>query len=347
MGLVDVAKSFAGLVSPASLEEFNRAMQDLQATVGVALLPVLQTATNVVRDFGMVLLPVMQQLTPIVAQLAEVVGSVVTTGLTSFAEVLGAIVPLFEALAPVLAVVNEVVKLQAGLFSAVLGALSPVITVVAEAFKVLAPILELVVGYFTDTVQLLVALGKSIGSLIGDMGMDFAGGVKDAMAALRDGFHQMLRVVVAVGAQLAKLAGFDLAKLLQPEPTKANNEGLRPAENAQFQDFKAYGQELAKRSAMAGAGRGPQKTTDDWLKGIFDDLHKIGEGRISEVLTSIEKNLDALPGKIGDAFAKALGKSIYQGARNTFGSSGGDVEDVVQRAQRLAEEAKRKAGSIF
>src|SRR5262245_22521692 len=60
--IVHTARGFVEALSPSVVANLGRAFYDLHATVGVALQPVIEATTSLVKTFGSVLLPVMNAL---------------------------------------------------------------------------------------------------------------------------------------------------------------------------------------------------------------------------------------------------------------------------------------------
>src|SRR5262245_43735522 len=68
---VGAVRGFVDALSPAAGMVLDQTLRDLAATVGTALEPVIQVATQVVQDFARSLAPVMERLKPIVEQSAK------------------------------------------------------------------------------------------------------------------------------------------------------------------------------------------------------------------------------------------------------------------------------------
>jgi len=75
-GATSGMEEFVKALSPVTLDLFNVAVEELMATIGQALLPVLDVFTSVVQRIADVISPLMQQLAPVLKQLAEIVGTV-------------------------------------------------------------------------------------------------------------------------------------------------------------------------------------------------------------------------------------------------------------------------------
>src|SRR5262245_44954810 len=66
---------FVEALSPATVAVFTKALGDLFATVGEALLPALEVFTEIINRIADVIAPLMQQLAPILKVLADIVGT--------------------------------------------------------------------------------------------------------------------------------------------------------------------------------------------------------------------------------------------------------------------------------
>jgi phage-related protein len=157
VGLGEVMSQFVGLASPAVLQMFTTALQDMMAVIGQAMLPIMEAITPIIRlaadtlstfvstigsslagmvesfmpvlrelfDFwgreGQVIAQVFQAMTPVVQQVAEV-----------FGQLWKAIDPVYELL---LDVVGNLIISSVRLLADVLKAIVPIITAVATAVR--------------------------------------------------------------------------------------------------------------------------------------------------------------------------------------------------------------------
>jgi len=116
--LTGVMSQFAEVASPSIMFEFNRALKDLQATVGQAFTPFFAAMIGITRQVAGELYPAMLALQPTFAAMAEVVGDILVPVANLFGSVLQTMIPVFKFW-------GDVVKTVAGLL---LAAFSPFIT---------------------------------------------------------------------------------------------------------------------------------------------------------------------------------------------------------------------------
>src|SRR5262245_232560 len=88
-------RSWVEALSPATVDQLNRAMGELFATLGQALLPVIEVMTDVIRRVADVISPLMQQLAPIFRQLAEIVGVVLLGAVNALVGVITGLLSVF------------------------------------------------------------------------------------------------------------------------------------------------------------------------------------------------------------------------------------------------------------
>ncbi len=270
LGAVNAVAPFVQALAPSVVQEFSSAMKDLQATIGSALIGIVQVASSVVREIGGVLLPLMQSLEPIITSAANVIG-------TLFVSVVRlAVVPL-EALVPVL-------DILVGLFTEYEKVFSELIIITTAAARVL-----------TDWI-------KSI------FGSD-ASGIKDLFKGFFDVIRQCIKALITLAATLAVAAGaaglvnrFGDALAREAAERDARAGGLKAAgTNPQITDIAniARQAQLAAFTAQGG-GAGREKTDTEYLKSLADDLKKIAADNrgLKETLADWWDNQVAGPGGI-------------------------------------------------
>ena len=69
-GIIATAQPFVAALNPALVEQYERAQNDLRATIGYALTPIITYATRAVREFAGILLPSVQRLRPVVDKIS-------------------------------------------------------------------------------------------------------------------------------------------------------------------------------------------------------------------------------------------------------------------------------------
>lgn len=216
--ITDIATRFVSDFDPALVENLNSRFRDLNATLGVALRPIVDVARDVVKSLSDYLLPVMKQLEPIVREIATVVGGALQEGAKELGDALQQMMPLFE-----------------GLRDFIVGA----VPMLSDLRHLLAAIRLPLMALFKDIVE---ALGGTGG----------AGGIKGLMEELRKVVQRLIAAFVQFLAQVFQLLGWvkgleALQKSLQPvQAKKEDSTGLAVALNPAF---KALGE--MHKSVMA------------------------------------------------------------------------------------------------
>lgn len=245
--LTGAIKPFVDAISPSTVMAFNQAMKDVQATIGSAVVSSLQVFASVLREVGGVILPLMQALEPILHQLAEAFGGYLV------------------------GVVRVVV--------AVLEALVPVFQILADATTVYLDLL-------TDFSGLLVALIKTLSGLFSDkIGTDVSA-FKEAFKGLADIVRQVVKALATFIATI--LVGIGQRGLVERFAKSLENESkarddrvsglMAAATNSSITDIQGIGkaQQMAAFIA-AGGGAAREKTDTEWLKDISASLKDIAD----------------------------------------------------------------------
>ncbi len=160
-------KPFVEALSPSTVQAFNQAMRDVQATIGSAVVSSLQVFSSVLREIGGVILPLMQKLEPILRSLATSFGGVLVGVVRVLVAVLESLIPVFQILADAMASFAGLLVDMTGLLVAVIKTLSAVsglgdqVGAFKEAFKGLADTVRQVVkALATFIATLLVGIGQ-------------------------------------------------------------------------------------------------------------------------------------------------------------------------------------------
>jgi hypothetical protein len=96
---IGTISGFVEALAPSQVLQFQFALHDLNATIGVALQPFMAVIGQLTRELGQMLLPVMEHLKPIFEEVAGVIKNVAVGQLGVFSAVLQAVVPIIRMLA--------------------------------------------------------------------------------------------------------------------------------------------------------------------------------------------------------------------------------------------------------
>lgn len=310
-GVVNSSLKFVEAFAPSTVEVFNATIRDLNATVGQALEPVIQTATEVMRDFGATLMPIMQELRPVVARLGEAFSSAASAVLEQFGRVAEAVMPLVEAWAALQGAAWGLVEPLMDIAGVVVTALTPVFETLGAVVKVVASVMEVMstplkmLGDLCKAVSVVLeAFFQAIGDALGSGLQDGLAALKDAGQQMRDTFREIVKAGVLLTASFAKMAGFDgfLAKLQSGlEGRKQSAVGMAAAQNASITDYAAFGKTVATAAFTASGTLGKPKEDKDWLKDIAGDLKEIRAGN--------KDWTDVIADGISKAAARSAGKA--------------------------------------
>jgi hypothetical protein len=193
LGIVKVAGSFVEALSPAAMEAMSMAFRDLQAVIGVALLPVITAATDAFRQIADVLLPVMRDLQPIMARLANIIVSVLVPVISLAAQLFGALLPIIDALLPVIEFMAAMLRVFVAVLSAVISAIVRAVSTMfgADLADMVGNFKKALDGMIRAIVLLVGYLFIFIGAI--DLARDFARklagertGAATGLAAIQD-----------------------------------------------------------------------------------------------------------------------------------------------------------------
>lgn len=262
---------FVSALNPAAMQAFNYALKGLQATIGVAFLPVIQVMTGAMRNFAGAILPLMQALAPILGDLASVLASAMLPIIQTVADTFLAMTPLIQFVVDIL------------------GAMG-------EGMQAFAVVLRTVIGVFMDFLA-----GLFGGGGLKTAAAQFSDAIRRMTTAVVVGIAQL---AVAFG-QLGFIDKIvkNLGAVIRPA------QGAVPApSNVGIKGFEQIGKDAAMAAfAAQGGGGAKEKDTNDWLKDIAEQLKAVKNQPTPEWATKL---VDAVTkGKTTvDAFVKVIEK---------------------------------------
>lgn len=321
------AKGFVEAFAPSTVLVFQQALGDLAAVIGSALEPVIQSATEIVKDFSSVLLPLMRDLRPVIEQVTGALG--------------------------------EVAKVLISSFAVTMKALAPVIKLVADLFVAMTPIFQAASAAIAGAVEALKYIGTAIMEALGADLSDVGGRVRDAMesvaeaalvasaallklinAGLGDAFIK--GVQNALGANdtakaRKELDAFGGGPLPKQGVEREDATGMKAMTNARFVSIGDFGKQVALAAAVAGGGGGRPKTSEEWLAKISSSLDKLN-GLDREAVWKWIKDA------IADGIRQGLTGTAYNAKDAAYQALGGmglgvyaDVFDMAFGKQELTQ----------
>ncbi len=289
--LTDLVSHFVGHLDPTIVEDLGRKFRDLNATVGVALRPILDVTREIVKNLSDHLLPIMKQLEPIVKEIAEVVGGALNQSIEEMSTFIDTFMPTLHALKEV---VVGVVKIAQDLWSV-----------------------------FVDLSRTLTDVFMSIFGKMGDQ----AGAVRKIMEDLRSAIQTVITNLIMFAARLmmsfgwtkgveSMIKGFTAMK----PSAKEESGGLAVALNSAFKsigDLAKSAQLEAFRASAAGTKPvDPAAQSAEFLgkiKTSLEDLLRAGQSEESPIIKRIQRVVDFLEKEIVPA-ADTVSKFVKEKA---------------------------------
>jgi hypothetical protein len=299
--LVDATRGFVEALSPGTMEAFNQAVSNLQATIGVAFEPIFTVLTDTLARVASTLAPVFETLRPIVEQVVQALSERLLTVVVTLAN-------LFEAFAPF-------IRLAVDLYAA----LNPIINAVVA-----------VVGALVEAL---------LGFLAGLLGGE--GGMRDFARQMADMIQRMTSAILLFVIQLGDALGnrnFGDAILRNLRPAERGREQVAAFRNVQTQDFSAITRQLAE-AAAAASGQGAQRQ-DATNRDIVAELER-NRGNQGEFIRWLQDALRAIHSaivrlrNIGEAVTRPeTAAAAAQGAAAAAGPSNSAAAQGVAWAWR-------------
>lgn len=288
--LAEPVSKFVDALSPGTVQVFGLAMRDLTATIGVALLPVMQVLTDGVQRAAGVLLPAMEHLQPAFRSL--------TDALMSF------MLPTVQIFAHKMAGIADIVQ------------------VVAEALKVLGDLFGVISVIVLSAKD---AISAFVNSLIGGGG---GGGLADTLKNLKDAIYRVMIALLGAAASIAKAFGADsfvnalISNLKELTGAKGGVGGA--AQNLAFKDFEQIGKDMALAAAQASEGGGQSsKDIRDYAKDAIANLENIAKNGTSldKFLTERLPHIIQAAIKSGFESVRATASEAVDNAKSAAGAA--------------------------
>ncbi|MBP3956472.1 hypothetical protein J8F10_14420 [Gemmata sp. G18] len=238
--IVKVAASFVRALNPYLVEQYEREVQNLRATIGYGLVPIVQYATKAVRDWAGILLPSIQMLRPLVERISAAVSGVFLGAVRTVARVM-------EGFAKVLTPLVGTIESNMAAWGALLEVIASVVAVAVE---------------FGGAIQLWVTLSNS-----------YADGLKRLITAVT---ILTARLIGALGgADALKKFRDSLGDAI--ESRKNPKRGLLAAPtDAGVSGIEDIARKMSERAFAATAGAGnTQKSETEFLEDIFKTVGEI------------------------------------------------------------------------
>ena len=332
--MAELQKQFKGSAEAAANLDPMKKMEvmfgDLSETVGAVLIPVMNTLLDAIQ-------PLIDTLAPIITDLVSKLAPILIAIIEPLAGFLG---QLMKDLAPVIAVILDLVNVLMTLLAPILDVVSMVIGEVAKAvmalieplmplIKKIMPIFAMIIGQVTKNlgplmkiINLLAGiLGKVLGKAFEDL-MPILDIVTVALTAIFDVLNGIIDGVEKSIEWLGALLGIDLKTPMASGGLTGEQTSIMAQEKA---GFYGYGP-MALTPKMPGGGGGGKK----------------GPSAADKAREALKGAIKTLQGKLQEA--QKLVQSTVEAFRNSVDTAFGLVQrgsSMVFRADRYIRELKR------
>jgi len=256
---------FVQAFSPSTMLRFNQAIQDLTATIGRALEPVMEVLVQVVREVADRMLPLAEKLAPIFGKLAETV--------------MQTVVPIIDV------------------WMAALGNLTPALDVVADVFKNVATIARVSTTIYAGAIEQLKEWLTNL--------FPSSDNIKSWTDSLRLAVQEAAKWILTLAASFASLVGAtgfvrgmqkSLSAPLGGLAQRKDSTGQAAAQQARFTGITEFGQSVATAAFTATGSDQAKKTDNQWL----EDLSKTLKGIEKQGPEQAKQMIDAFFAKFAE-----------------------------------------------
>jgi hypothetical protein len=230
--LGSAVSEFVRLASPVHVQLFNLAMDDLTASIGKILIPVLKASTAFVRMFG----DVIYRLSGPFQQL-----------MSAFFDPITELLPeLVNAFAPLLDAFGEIAKIAA---------------------SVLAPVMKQLAPLFADVA---IGLGSALAALASPAILAAMAAMATAVTVLVSAFAPLIAILGALGYAVQKTFEY-IGRALGIKPAAGGSVGaaVRPATIGSVEE---YGKKAQQAAFSLGSAATPEAMTADYVKKLYEYL---------------------------------------------------------------------------
>jgi hypothetical protein len=317
--------------SPATIELFNQAIDNFNATVGRAFVVVFTDLTEVIRQATGQIAPVMRALAPIVKEAADALGNFLVRYIQLAVERFQSLVPIIDLLVKAFEPVLEILLLVNNVFTVmvravamvvevlltlsgvgiILQALTTVLKIVNESFKVLTEamnILQVVIDFAMEAFKALVTSFFPF---------------TDILKNFQDAIRVVIRNMYVLAVAISRFFGLDglVDKLIQSIQAKLER-GDTAAQATQILGFEQLSKNLAlKAAAASGGGQGGVDNEREFWRQVLEDAKQARDSQKSFqgiVEAGFKEVIDKLLKLIPDPLQRAAEK-----AKDVLGDVGG------------------------
>lgn len=291
--VVGLTQSFVSALQPALVEQFGRALNDLQATIGVAFTGIFEQAIGLFRSVSAALLPVFQALKPVVDELVSTVLAVLKSSMATVTPILLAVVPLLRLVADVLGLLVAVMQPVITAFNLVTQVLTSVIgsvlNILVAAIEPFVKLIEAFANGLQDVLNLFSVMLRVLFDMFNDFVKSFAGTeFQDLIKQVTDAFRELLKAIVIAAVKLSMLAGnTNFAQRLRDA---LNAQGQTAAGQTSLKSLEQIGKDLALASTnAAGTSTSKDATNADIVK-TLDKLIEANKTNNDSLISALSRS---------------------------------------------------------
>ncbi|AMV27375.1 hypothetical protein VT84_23450 [Gemmata sp. SH-PL17] len=219
LAIVKTSAAFVRALNPYLVEQYEREVNNLRATIGYALVPIIKYATKAVRDWAGILLPSIQALRPMVEDIAAAVGGALLGAVRLLAR-------LMEGFAKVLQPLVGTIESNMQSWGALLEVIAAVVDVVTQFGGAIKLWIDGSKNYAENLRRLVVALAVAatrILSLFG--GADAVKRFRDLLAGAIEARKNPPRGLLAAPTDASVGSIEDIARKMSERAYVAANGG--------------------------------------------------------------------------------------------------------------------------
>ena len=336
--IVGVMSSFAEVAAPGVMFEFNRALKDLQATVGTAFVPFFSAMIGITRAVAGELYPAMLALRPVFSALAGVVGAVLVPVANLFGTVLQALMPFFNALLAPLGVLTSLFGFLLAPIGAALTAIGSLVSVFQTALTPVFKLIDLFVQ-LTAAFNPAMILLQGLSMILGGVASMFA-----ALTAVLDPVFVVLQYVAdefaVVGQLLGAVFGAAIQVIVDAFTALLPKIDIGDALQAIHSAFLTLGKALIQFAVWL-AGLFGQK---NFGQQIHDQLQKASGA-------ANKPHAVAAPENVHTANLDSIGKDMASASARAVGTGGEPKEktqgQLLEELSKVALETKSESAINF
>lgn len=291
---------FVGALSPGTLQLFAINLRDLNATIGTAVLPIVEEVSVALREAAGIIKQTMAELAPVLRDLTHSILSLLLDSLRSLMRWLQFFMPILKTLAELMRFLVDLWVTVNDIVRALYDVLAPAIILLSELFikfVLFGDILKEV------AITLLLMMGP-VGWLILAIGYVVTH-INEVTKGLQAFIVNMTRGVAVLMALTGSgtLLGAMIKKL--QEQQKAKEGGVGGAiQDVGLKGFEQIGKDLAMAASYAGGGGSGKATLEDTLPQIIQGMQD-GQAYAEQLKEQLFKLLKDLPGEIAKAIVGA------------------------------------------